>query len=238
MLLIHQIPPKPDYLRVKIRRRLHAIGARLLKNSVYLLPHTEEALEDFQWLAREIVADGGQAIVCEAAFVEGVTDPELASLFGAPHGVRPGEAPDPASYVGRTWVTRRGVKIDRMASAWLIRRYIDREARFKFVAPRGYRPRRGEVRFDMYEAEFTHEGAACTFETLLARFGLRDRALQAIGEIVHDIDCKDGKFERPEGPGIALLIEGIAQKYRSDRERLDEAARALDALHGHLRRAR
>src|SRR5713101_5165102 len=81
LVLIHQIPPKPDYFRVKVRRRLRRMGARPLKNSVYVLPQSDEALEDFQWLAREIVADGGEALVCEAAFIEGISNQELAAMF-------------------------------------------------------------------------------------------------------------------------------------------------------------
>src|SRR6266851_1975943 len=79
LLLIHRIPPKPDYFRVKVRRRLRHIGARPLKNSVYALPRTDEALEDLQWLAREIVADGGEALICEARFIEGISNQERAS---------------------------------------------------------------------------------------------------------------------------------------------------------------
>ncbi len=99
---------------------------------------------------------------------------------------------------GSVWVTRQGVHVDRIASAWLIRRFIDPEARFKFVPAKGYVPEPGELRFDMFEAEFTHEGDRCTFEVLLARAGLADPALAAIGEIVHDIDLKDAKFGREE----------------------------------------
>src|SRR5713101_987251 len=89
LVLIHQIPPKPDYFRVKVRRRLRRLGARPLKNSVYVLPLSEEALEDFQWLAREIVADGGDALVCEATFLEGMSDRELNALFGKPAAPAP-----------------------------------------------------------------------------------------------------------------------------------------------------
>src|SRR5207249_3100714 len=117
---------------------------------------------------------------------------------------------------GATWVTRQGVYIDRIASAWLIRRFIDPVAHFKFVAPEGYRPRPGELRFDMFEAEYTHEGDTCTFETLLTRFALGDRALRLIAEIVHDIDCKETKFGRPETPGIERLIAGIAKQNPED----------------------
>jgi hypothetical protein len=234
LLLIHQIPPKPDYLRVKVRRRLRRIGARPLKNSVYVLPHSEEALEDFQWLAREIVADGGTALVCEAAFIEGISNTELDAMFRPTEPAGPTPAPGQTSWSGRTWVTRQGVKIDRMASAWLIRRFIDPAARFKFVAPRGYKPARVEVRFDMFEAEFTHDGPSCTFETLLERFDLRHRALRAIGEIVHDIDCKDEKFERDEAPGLALLVDGIARAHAEDAERLERAAAVFDDLYAHF----
>src|SRR5439155_2978771 len=108
--------------------------------------------------------------------------------------------------VAGTWVTRSGVHVDRMASAWLIRRFIDPAARFKFVPAKGYDVREGEVRFDMFEGEFTHEGDRCTFETLMARFALQDPALVPIAEIVHEIDCKDEKFRRAETPGIASVI--------------------------------
>src|SRR5262249_52819736 len=94
----------------------------------------------------------------------------------------------PEELRGRTWVTRRGVHVDRMASAWLIRRFVDPGARFKFVPAKGYKPEKGELRFDMFEAEFTHEGDRCTFEVLIERFLLADPALGPIGAVVHDID--------------------------------------------------
>src|SRR5258708_10119133 len=81
LLLIHQIPPKPDYLRVKIWRRMQRIGAVAVKNSVYLLPKNEETLEDFQWILREIVEGGGDASICEAGFVEGLSDAAIEALF-------------------------------------------------------------------------------------------------------------------------------------------------------------
>src|SRR4051812_1778876 len=81
LLLIHRLPPKPDYLRVKVRRRLQRLGAAALKNAVYVLPHGEGAVEDFQWLRREIVADGGEAVLCAAALIDGLTDAEIEALF-------------------------------------------------------------------------------------------------------------------------------------------------------------
>ena len=132
---------------------------------------------------------------------------------------------------GRTWVTRTGIKVDRMASAWLIRKFIDPKARFKFVSAKGYEPRKGELRFDMFEAEFTHEGDLCTFEVLVQRFGLVDPALLAVAEIVHDIDVKDGKYRREEAAGVAQLIAGIAAAHPSDEERLARGATLFDDLH-------
>src|SRR5207247_6117933 len=148
------------------------------------------------------------------------------------------EVPAPASLAraprGATWVTRQGVYLDRIASAWLIRRFIDAEARFKLVAPEEYRPRLGELRFDMFEAEYTHEGEACTFETLVTRFGLGDPALRVIAEIVHDIDCKEAKFGRPETPGIERLIAGVGKQSAEDTRRLEHGAAAFDALYAAL----
>ncbi|HUR95304.1 MAG TPA: chromate resistance protein ChrB domain-containing protein [Gemmatimonadales bacterium] len=292
LALIHQIPPKPDYFRVKVRRRLQRIGAVPLKNSVYLLPRRAETREDFEWLAREIQAEGGDATLCRLSLLTGTTDEEIEAMFRAERdadyasvaqdaralGESPSEealtrlrtrmeeteridyfrasgrdaaeqaiaaaarsgADEPASDVsvprvrGATWVTRTGIKVDRIASAWLIRRFIDADARFKFVPAKGYRPEAGELRFDMFQGEFTHEADRCTFETLLARFGLTDSALRAIGEIVHDVDCKDGKFGRPEAAGIAPLIAGLALAYPDDGDRLERGAAVFEGLYAYI----
>src|SRR5262249_12922974 len=136
---------------------------------------------------------------------------------------------------GATWVTRQGIHIDRMASAWLIRRFIDPAARFKFVAGKGYRPERGELRFDMFEAEYTHAGDLCTFEVLLHRFSVDDPALQPIAEIVHDIDLKDTKYERPEAAGIDRLVAGIAMAHKDDEGRLTQGSAIFDGLYEYFR---
>jgi Uncharacterized conserved protein len=132
---------------------------------------------------------------------------------------------------GRTWVTRRGVHVDRIACAWLIQRFLDPDARFSFVAPRGHRAQPGEIRFDMYDAEFTHEGDRCTFEVLLDESGIKDPALRAVAEVVHDIDLKDGKFGRPETAGIALLLEGVARAERDDERRLARGGAIFEDLY-------
>jgi len=138
----------------------------------------------------------------------------------------------------RTWVTRQGVYVDRIASAWLIRRFIDPEARFKFVSGKGYRPNEGELRFDMFEAEFTHEGDKCTFEVLLERSALKDPALRAIAEIIHDIDLKDSKFGRTEVPGIRTLIEGISVATKDDLQRIARGTEVFNDLYEYFKRKR
>lgn len=232
LVLFHRLPPEPAYLRVKVRRRLERIGAILLKNSVYVLPNTEEAHEDLEWLVREIASEGGDAVVCAARFIVGMTDEEVAAMFGESPEEGPGSATGTTALPrGRTWVTRRGVGVDRIASAWLIRRFIDPEARFKFVPSRGYEPAAGELRFDMFEAEFTHEGSRCTFETLLSRFHIDDPALTAIAEVVHDLDCKDERFGRPEAAGIGIMIDDLRRVTSDDNERITRGAGLMESLY-------
>ena len=242
LLFIHQLPPKPDYLRVKVRRRLRGIRAIAVKQTVYLLPNTSEALEDFHWLREEIESEGGTAIIAEAAFVEGLSDEEVQAMLETLDDTvtSPSELRAEVDQVspGQIWVTREDVHVDRIASAWLIRRFIDREAKFKFVPARGYKRRPSEIRFDMFEAEYTHVGEECTFQTLIKRFGLSDRSLAAIGEIVHDIDCKDERFGRPETPGVASLIRGIAEGHDDDVQRIERGSALFDDLYASFRKRR
>lgn len=235
LLLIHAIPPEPAYFRVKVRRRLRKLGALALKNSVYLLPNTDEALEDLRWLAQEIRADGGEAIVTTADVVDGPSVEELSSRLGAADGgsqpARGAEAPVTEEFRGRTWATRRGMKVDRMSSAWLIRTFIDPDARFEYVAD-GASASRGAVRFDMFEGEFTHVADRCTFEVLVQRFELAgDAALVALAEIVHDIDCKDDRYGRPEAAGVRLMVDEIVRRTVSDEERLVAGSELFGSLY-------
>ena len=133
------------------------------------------------------------------------------------------------------WVTRRGVHVDRIASAWLIRRFIDKQASFKFVDSKGYEPQPGELRFDMAEAEFTHEDDRCTFETLLLRAGLTsDPALTAIAAMVHELDIADGKFQRPEIMGFSALMSGICATTSDDEARIARGSDALDQFYSYF----
>jgi hypothetical protein len=221
-------------MRVKVRRRLARLGAVLLKNSVYALPNTPDHLEDLVWLANEILADGGEATICAASLLFGLTDDDLMAQFP---GLRVPESKAVPAGVqlarprGATWVTRKGVFVDRIASAWLIRRFIDADATFRFAGGDRARKAAGEFRFDMFEGEFTHVGDQCTFEVLLDRFGIVDDALQAIAEVVHDIDFKDDKFGRPEAPGVKAMIVGIADETHDDDARIARGSALFDALY-------
>jgi hypothetical protein len=147
-------------------------------------------------------------------------------------------APSPEKPNGRVWVTRAAIYVDRIASAWLIRRFIDPAAQFRFVVPTAHQHQPGELRFDMYDGEFTHEGDLCTFETLCRHYALADPALRVIGEIVHDIDCKDEKFVRPETTGVHLVLDGIVEANPSDPDRLARGAALFDDLYTQFRKGR
>jgi hypothetical protein len=136
---------------------------------------------------------------------------------------------------GKTWATRRGIHIDRIASAWLIRRFLDPKARFRFIDPKQPR-RKDELRFDMVGGDFTHEGDHCTFETLLARTATRDRALAEIAEIIHDIDLKDEKFGRAEAAGIERLVIGLILANPEDEARLERGLVLFDELYQSFRK--
>jgi hypothetical protein len=316
LLLIHQLPAKPAYLRVKVWRRLQGIGAVAVKNAVHALPMGEGAQEDFEWLLREIVEGGGEAFLCETRLIDGLSDEQVRKLFDEARdgdyqavtkevralvkSVRSSLKPEAINDLrtqiarlrkrlaeiaeidffgaigrqtaesaleelearlnkddeavkdaivdakattvdalrGKTWVTRQGVHVDRIGSAWLIRRFIDSNARFKFVLGKGYRPDEGELRFDMFQAEFTHVGDKCTFEVLLDRAALKDPALRAIAEIIHDIDLRDGKYGREEAIGIRTLIDGIALTTPDDDERIARGSEVFNSLYEALGKKR
>src|ERR1043166_9668769 len=315
ILLVHQLPPRPTNLRVRIWRKLQKLGAVAIKNSVYVLPANEKTNEDLQWLRQEIESAGGEAAIFRADSVAGTTDREIIAAFRkardaefaeitsrldklaaaireqtrsrhlsagrlAAHEaeldglhaelervvandffeargrnsalsayqrcqtvMRAAQAPpsnEPkrsrrsdtlpvGDYQGRRWMTRRNIHIDRLASAWLIKQFIDKHPRFHFVAE-------GEqvdnaIPFDMFGADFTHHGEDCTFETMLKRFGLTDvKGLRALAEIVHDIDLKDDKFQRLEAAGVEALIDGFSETFPDDRKRLQHVSVIFDGL--------
>jgi hypothetical protein len=141
---------------------------------------------------------------------------------------------DPNNYRGRTWLTRPQPEIDRVGSAWLIRKFIDREAQFAFASKASAQP--DSVSFDMLDAEFTHVGDNCTFETLTKRFAIRDKAVQKIGEMIHDADLEDDKFHRVECVGIDRILKGCAKQDLPDEEILRRGFECFDALYSFMQR--
>ena len=151
--------------------------------------------------------------------------------------LKSGRAPaqlSPRKFHGRTWLTRPRPEIDRVGSAWLIRRFIDPKARFVF----GGRPKQfpDALPFDMVDAEFTHHGDDCTFETLVKRFGLDDPALQRLAEAVHVADLEDGKFARVEAIGIDRALKGWGRLGLSDEALLQRGGECFEALYEYFRK--
>lgn len=143
---------------------------------------------------------------------------------------------DRRQYSRRLWVTRPRPGVDRMSSAWLIRRFIDADARFGFAADRDAAPR-DAIPFDMFGVELTHRGEHCTFETLCADFGLDDAALRHVAAIVHDLDLKDGRFSAPEAPSVGLLIDGLQLAHADDADLLAHGIVLFEALYRATERA-
>ena len=299
LLLIQQLPTRPSSARIKTWRRLQQIGSVVLKNSVYVLPHTAQAREDFEWLATEIRAANGQASILGAEALTSDQESEIHQAFraaraadydalrhkvaelvrktprdvsgAARHGLQRSlktfrdelgriqaidffgtparaaaeealgtltaklrvnsprverhEAAAPLltrkAYQRRTWVTRPRPGIDRMASAWLIQRFIDERPRFVFADREDIGGLlTNQVPFDMFGAEFGHQADRCSFETLCNRFGIDEPAVRHIAEIVHDIDLKDERYSRPEAATIASLVDGLQATYEDDHELL------------------
>jgi hypothetical protein len=311
LLLIHQIPPKPNALRVKIWRRLQQVGAVAIKQSVYVMPDSDSSREDLDWILKEIVAGGGDGSISEARFVEGPSDDQIRTLFQnarkadydkliqeanglladwstasidrrdpvakgalqlsklqrrldeigaidffqAPErntaellirelANQLSDAPSAGTIdatalgdlVGKTWVTRKNLFVDRIACSWLIRRFVDRTAVFKFVAGPHYAPKPDEIRFDMFDGEYTHEGDRCTFEVMIQRLRLKDHGLGPMAEVVHDIDLKDEKFGRRETDGINALLTGLVAMQTDDDRRMTEGFKFFDNLYAYYRR--
>jgi hypothetical protein len=303
LLLIVSLPPSPSSLRVRVWRRLRALGAVALKRTVYLLPDTGDHYEQLQWLGQEIQRERGETVLLRVEQIENMSrsdvirlfqeardpeyrklagryrklmqslekksaaasarvDQELAQLhrdfeklreldfFDAPGRAeverlreaidmrkRPAEQParrhtptlDLRTLRGRRWVTRPRPHVDRIASAWLIKRFIDPEATFLFAEPTEFPA--DAIAFDTPGAELSHYGDDCTFETLVKRAGFRDRRLTHLAEIVHEADLRDGKFPREEGRGIDLAIRGFLAAYPDDHEVLTHGLALFEGLY-------
>jgi hypothetical protein len=317
LLLLFEVSASRSNLRVRVWRRLQAIGAVNLKGSVYALPKTPETEEDLDWIRRTLVDGGGEASLMTATHTRAEDDAlirkfrearereylelgeEIASLRRRLdragnalseerlHALRSsfrnlaqahaairkrdyfpskaaketrdrldalkgalergtGGAPSAPSaprglrvrdFRGRKWVTRAGMHADRLASAWLIRTFIDPKARFGFARARNAQAiPPPALPFDMDGALFGHHGEDCTYETLIKAFALgKDPGVAALGEIIHDVDLKDGKYGRPEAPGIDAFVRGLREDTGSDAELLAAGIRFFDALYKALR---
>ena len=309
LLLIHQIPPKPNALRVKIWRRLQQVGAVAIKQSVYVMPFSEQSQEDLSWTLKEIVAGGGDGSICDVRFVAGLTDEQVIALFQSARqsdyqkiiqeanlllaGWSSGEidpqdpsikgaakvsklrrrfdevaaidffqAPERGTAEilildltarlsgqssndgaamhtldglrGKTWVTRKNLFVDRIACGWLIRRFVDHSAVFNFVDAEAYTPKPDQIRFDMFDGEYTHEGDRCTFEVMIQRFGLLDRGLFPLAEVIHDIDLKDTRYERAETAGFNALLTGLAASQPDDDQRMALGAQLIENMYAYF----
>ena len=137
-------------------------------------------------------------------------------------------------FSGKTWLTRPRPEIDRVGSAWLIRKFIDPKARFIFSNDAGKHS--DAIPYDMFEVEFTHHGDDCTFETLVKRFGIADKAVLKMAEMVHDADLEDGKFQTTECIGIDRVLKGWGKSGLSDEELLKRGGQCFDALYQQLKK--
>ena len=141
---------------------------------------------------------------------------------------------NPKNYRNKIWLTRPRPEIDRVGSAWLIRKFIDPQAKFIFNSQVSAHPR--AVSFDMLDAEFSHHREDCTFETLTQRFAIRDTAVRKIGEMIHDADLDDTRFQRVEAVGIDRVLKGWAKTGMSDNDLLRNGFAMFEGLYQHLQR--
>jgi len=311
LLLIHQIPPKPNALRVKIWRRLQHVGAVAIKQSVYVMPFSEQSQEDLSWTLKEIIAGGGDGSIGKVRFAEGLTDEQIIALFQTARKsdyqkiiqdantlltdwsagrIDPqdpvvrgpaqvlklqrrfdevaaidffqaperwtaemliqdltarlsGQPSNESAAIhkldglrGKTWVTRKNLFVDRIACGWLIRRFVDQSAVFKFVDAEPYTPKPDQIRFDMFDGEYTHEGDRCTFEVMIKRFGLQDRGLVPLAEVIHDIDLKDARYDHAETAGFYAMLTGLAASQPNDDQRMTLGLQLIENLYAYFQR--
>jgi hypothetical protein len=223
---------KADKLRERIRRakEQHQLSERLLKS---LAKEVKQLSESFAEAER---TDFFGAPSASKARSELEQIGKFLAAFESQEASPPTRIHPRKAFQGQTWTTREHIHIDRLCSAWLIRRFIDPKARFVF-ATEGNLPKAG-IPFDVFGVEFSHHGEDCTFETLLKSFQLEDPALRELAKIVHDVDMKDGKFGRPEAAGLDLAVRALGGASRDDKETLEAGAPLLDALYRYLATAK
>ena len=223
---------EPDVVRQFQEARNHDYAALAERYRKLLKGRGPRLIEELARLAREM------ARITEIDFFEApgrreverareAVEERTASGRGRPAGTAP--PLDLAALKGRRWVTRPRPHVDRIASAWLIKRFVDPAAEFVFAPPDQIPA--DAIPFDMAGVEFGHHGEDCTFETLLRRTGLRDRKLAVLAEIVHEADIKDQKFAREEARGIDLALRALLSAIKDDHEALAQGMTLFDGLY-------
>ena len=220
--------------RVAIWRRLKRLAARPLVGSAWLLADDPETREGVDWLRADVEAEGGIAALLVAQPVDGRAEAALAAL-ARPEGdaAKAGDplAPlAPAQYQRRTWLTRPRPGVDRMASAGLIRRFVDPRARFAF-APRADAGPARAVAFDMYGAALGHQAGLCSFEVIARRFGVEAPGIERLGRLVRAVDLEE-PFESPaEAALLERLVAGLRAEHADDRALLAAGIEVFEKLH-------
>ena len=207
----------------ELRKALQSFIARRKKMDA------EEATSEFERLTRRFRE------VRAVDFFESPRGHDVAMLLRRAEGpTRPRQLEkfDVKQYQGKTWLTRPRPEIDRVGSAWLIARFIDRKPKFVFAPTADAIP--DAVPFDMLDADFSHHGNYCTFETLTKRFAISDKSLVKLGEMIHDADLDDARFQRVEAVGIDRVLKGWAKEGLPDQEILRRGFECFDALYAFL----
>jgi hypothetical protein len=235
LLLVATLPTKPAAARMRLWRGAKAAGCAALRDGAWLLPPSGAPV--LARLAENVVAAGGSAEILTVV-TENEQTTRFAALFDRDGEPRAGTADirrlAAADFSGRTWATRRHLWVDRMASAWLIKRFIDRKAKFLWLDTPKKCPKTA-LGFDFDGAAFTHVGSRVTFEVLAASFGLEaDPAIARIATIVHCLDV--GSAPVPEAPGIEAVLGGLRAAAPDDDKLLNDASRVFDGLYHAYRR--
>src|SRR5437016_7095525 len=191
----------------------------------------DEAVGELERLTRQFRE------VREVDFFDSARGHDMAMLLrraAGPKRTKQLEVLDAKQYQGKTWLTRPRPEIDRVGSAWLISKFIDRKPKFVFAPSTDAVP--NAIPFDMVDAEFSHHGNCCTFETLVRCFAISDKAVSKIGEMIHDADLDDSRFQRVEAVGIDRVLKGWAKEGLPDEEILRRGFECFDAVYSFLQR--
>lgn len=314
LLFFYTLPSKPVRSRMKIWRKLLNTGALPFKNSVYILPYTEEHHEFLTWLVTEILSLKGEGSFVRVEKIEMIDNQQIITLFNqqresdyrhiqrkfdeiernitsarsggaslnkknithqirkcqrdfenirkidffiSERGLEVGERLEkivatlngltgiettkqavtivPArieDYQNKIWATRKRPFVDRFASAWLIKKFIDKNASFTFIDEKdGENMGKDIILFDIRGGRFTHTADLCTFEVLIKSFSLKDKTLRKVAEIVHELDLKDNKFRTPEAKGIENILYGIRKTAKNDYESMERGTAIFEMLY-------